>query len=43
MTTTHRPLIGLTTYRKTAAQSTPVALYALMPSYVCLLYTSRCV
>ena len=33
-TTTHRPLIGLTTYRKTAAQSTPVALYALMPSYV---------
>ena len=31
---THRPLIGLTTYRKTAAQSTPIALYALMPSYV---------
>ena len=34
MTTTHRPLIGLTTYRKTAAQTKPVALYALMPSYV---------
>lgn len=34
LTTNHRPLIGLTTYRKTAAQSTPVALYALMPSYV---------
>jgi len=29
-----RPLIGLTTYRKTAAQTNPVALYALMPSYV---------
>lgn len=31
---TQRPLIGLTTYRKTAAQTNPVALYALMPSYV---------
>ncbi len=31
---TSRPLIGLTTYRKTAAQANPIALYALMPSYV---------
>lgn len=30
----HRPIIGLTTYRKTAAQSTPVALMALMPTYI---------
>lgn len=29
-----KPLIGLTTYRKVAAQSTPIPLYALMPSYV---------
>ncbi len=32
--TPRRPLIGLTTYRKTAAQTNPGALYALMPSYV---------
>ena len=32
--TARGPLIGLTTYRKTAAQTNPVALYALMPSYV---------
>lgn len=37
MTTNHlpyRPIIGLTTYRKTAAQSTPVPLMALMPTYI---------
>lgn len=28
-----RPLIGLTTYRKMAAQATPIPLFALMPSY----------
>ena len=31
---THRPLIGLTTYRKTSVKANPVAVYALMPSYV---------
>ncbi len=31
---TRKPIIGLTTYRKVAAQSTPIPLYALMPSYV---------
>ena len=30
----HKPIIGLTTYRKVAAQSNPIPLYALMPSYV---------
>ena len=37
MTTTTpapRPIIGLTTYRKTAAQSSPVPLMALMPTYI---------
>lgn len=29
-----KPLIGCMTYRKTAAQSTPIPLFALMPSYV---------
>lgn len=29
-----RPIIGLTTYRKIAAQSTPIPLLALMPTYV---------
>ena len=29
-----RPLIGLTTYRKTSVKANPVAVYALMPSYV---------
>lgn len=29
-----KPLIGLTTYRKVAAQSTPIPLFALMPTYV---------
>lgn len=29
-----KPIIGLTTYRKVAAQATPIPLYALMPSYV---------
>jgi putative glutamine amidotransferase len=36
MTTQHpnrRPIIGCTTYRKTAAQATPVQLMALMPTY----------
>jgi putative glutamine amidotransferase len=32
--TARKPIIGLTTYRKVAAQSTPIPLYALMPSYV---------
>lgn len=31
---TRKPLIGLTTYRKVAAQATPIPLYALMPTYV---------
>lgn len=29
-----KPIIGLTTYRKVAAQATPIPLYALMPTYV---------
>lgn len=29
-----RPIIGLTTYRKVAAQTTPLPLMALMPSYI---------
>lgn len=29
-----RPIIGLTTYRKTAAQATPMPVMALMPSYI---------
>ena len=29
-----RPIIGLTTYRKTAAQATPAPLMALMPTYI---------
>jgi putative glutamine amidotransferase len=33
-TLTHKPIIGCTTYRKTAAQTPPIALMALMPSYV---------
>lgn len=33
-TTQPKPLIGCMTYRKTAAQSTPIPLFALMPSYV---------
>lgn len=32
--TSQRPIIGLTTYRKTAAQSNPIPVLALMPSYV---------
>ena len=31
---TPRPLVGLTTYRKTSVKANPVAVYALMPSYV---------
>ncbi|MEZ4517850.1 MAG: gamma-glutamyl-gamma-aminobutyrate hydrolase family protein [Chloroflexota bacterium] len=31
---TRKPIIGLTTYRKVAAQATPIPLYALMPSYI---------
>src|SRR5690606_37494171 len=29
-----KPIIGLTTYRKVAAQATPLPLMALMPSYI---------
>lgn len=31
---TPRPIIGLTTYRKVAAQSAPVSLMSLMPTYI---------
>jgi putative glutamine amidotransferase len=33
-TLTLKPLIGCTTYRKTAAQAPPISLMALMPSYI---------
>jgi putative glutamine amidotransferase len=33
-TLTRKPIIGCTTYRKTAAQTPPISLMALMPSYV---------
>ena len=32
--TNSRPIIGLTTYRKTAAQATPLPVMALMPTYI---------
>jgi putative glutamine amidotransferase len=31
---TRKPIIGCTTYRKTAAQTPPISLMALMPSYI---------
>lgn len=34
MMNTQKPIIGLTTYRKVAAQSNPIPVFALMPSYV---------
>lgn len=33
-TPTPRPVIGLTTYRKVAAQASPIPLMALMPTYI---------
>lgn len=33
-TLTRKPLIGCTTYRKTAAQTPPISIMALMPTYI---------